>query len=100
MTGVVTDKGEIEAEYVVNCGGMWGRELGQMAGVNVPLHAAEHYYLITEPIEGIHRDLPILNDAARFAYYREETGGMLIGLFEPVAAPWGMAKPGGLGGIP
>jgi glycine cleavage system aminomethyltransferase T len=56
----------------------------------VPLHAAEHYYLITEPIEGIHRDLPILDDPARFAYYREETGGLMIGLFEPVAAPWGM----------
>lgn len=90
VTGVVTDRGKIEAEYVVNCGGMWGRELGQMAGVNVPLHAAEHYYLITKPIDGIHRDLPILNDPARFAYYREETGGMMIGLFEPVAAPWGM----------
>jgi 4-methylaminobutanoate oxidase (formaldehyde-forming) len=61
-----------------------------MAGVNVPLHAAEHYYLITEPIEGIHPDLPVVDDAARFAYYREETGGLLIGLFEPVAAPWGM----------
>jgi glycine cleavage system aminomethyltransferase T/glycine/D-amino acid oxidase-like deaminating enzyme len=90
VTGVVTDKGEIKADYVVNCGGMWGRELGQMAGVNVPLHAAEHYYLITEPIDGIHPDLPILDDPARFAYYREETGGLLIGLFEPVAAPWGM----------
>jgi 4-methylaminobutanoate oxidase (formaldehyde-forming) len=90
VTGVVTDKGGIKAEYVVNCGGMWARELGQMAGVNVPLHAAEHYYLITEPIDGIHPDLPILDDASRFAYYREETGGLLIGLFEPVAAPWGM----------
>jgi heterotetrameric sarcosine oxidase gamma subunit len=90
VTGVVTEKGEIEAEYVVNCGGMWGRELGKMAGVNVPLHAAEHYYLITEPIKGVPRDLPILDDPARFAYYREETGGLMIGLFEPVAAPWGM----------
>jgi heterotetrameric sarcosine oxidase gamma subunit len=94
VTGVVTEKGEIAreiaAEYVVNCGGMWGRELGQMAGVAVPLHAAEHYYLITEPIDGIHPDLPIVDDAARFAYYREETGGLMIGLFEPVAAPWGM----------
>jgi glycine cleavage system aminomethyltransferase T/glycine/D-amino acid oxidase-like deaminating enzyme len=90
VTGVVTDRGEIEAEVVVNCGGMWGRELGRMAGVNVPLHAAEHYYLITEPIEGMHPDMPILDDPARFAYYREETGGLMIGLFEPVAAPWGM----------
>jgi len=90
VSGVVTDRGKIEAEYVVNCGGIWGRELGQMAGVNVPLHAAEHYYLITEPIDGIHRDLPILDDPARYAYYREETGGLMIGLFEPVAAPWAM----------
>jgi heterotetrameric sarcosine oxidase gamma subunit len=90
VCGVVTDRGEIEAEVVVNCGGMWGRELGLMAGVNVPLHAAEHYYLITEPIEGMHPDMPILDDPARFAYYREETGGLMIGLFEPVAVPWGM----------
>ncbi len=90
VTGVVTDKGEIEAEYVVNCGGMWARELGQMAGVNVPLHAAEHYYLITEPIEGMHRDLPIVEDPDLFAYYREEMGGLMLGMFEPVAAPWGM----------
>jgi glycine cleavage system aminomethyltransferase T/glycine/D-amino acid oxidase-like deaminating enzyme len=90
VTGVLTDKGEIEAEYVVNCAGMWGREVGQMAGVNVPLHAAEHYYLITEPIEGMHRDLPILEESARYAYYREEVGGLLLGVFEPVAQPWGM----------
>ena len=90
VTGVVTNKGEIEAEYVVNCGGMWGRELGKMAGVNVPLHAAEHYYLITEPIEGMHPDLPIVEDPDLFAYYREEMGGLMLGLFEPVAGPWGM----------
>jgi glycine cleavage system aminomethyltransferase T len=94
VTGVITAKGEIEAEYVVNCCGMWAREVGQMAGVNVPLHAAEHYYLITEPIEGIRRDMPIVEDPARYAYYREETGGLMLGLFEPVAKPWGM------GGIP
>jgi glycine cleavage system aminomethyltransferase T/glycine/D-amino acid oxidase-like deaminating enzyme len=90
VVGVATDKGDIEAEYVVNCGGMWGREIGKMAGVNVPLHAAEHYYLITEPIEGVHRDLPIIEDPEKFAYYREEVGGIMIGLFEPVAKPWGM----------
>ncbi|NIU57150.1 MAG: FAD-dependent oxidoreductase, partial [Phycisphaerae bacterium] len=90
VTGVVTDRGEIEAEYVVNCGGMWAREIGKMAGVNVPLHAAEHYYLITEPIEGIHRDMPIVEDPDLFGYYREEMGGLMLGLFEPVAGPWGM----------
>jgi glycine cleavage system aminomethyltransferase T/glycine/D-amino acid oxidase-like deaminating enzyme len=94
VTGVVTDRGEIEAEYVVNCGGIWARELGKMAGVNVPLHAAEHYYLITESIDGMHPDMPIVEDPDRFAYYREEVGGLMIGFFEPVAKPWGM------GGIP
>jgi len=90
VSGVITDKGEIEAEYVVNCCGLWGREVGKMAGVKVPLHAAEHYYLITEPIEGLHRDLPIVEDPTRYAYYREEVGGLMLGLFEPVSGPWGM----------
>ncbi len=90
VTGVVTEKGDIEAEYVVNCAGMWGRELGKLAGVNVPLQAAEHYYLLTEPIEGVQPDLPIIEDFGRYAYFREEVGGLLVGFFEPVAAPWGM----------
>ena len=91
VTGVTTDRGDVEAEYVVNCGGMWAREIGRMAGVNVPLHAAEHYYLITEPLEGVHRDLPIVEDPDLYAYFREEAGGkLMIGLFEPVASPWGM----------
>jgi len=91
VTGVTTNQGDIEAEYVVNCGGMWAREIGRMAGVNVPLHAAEHYYLISEPMGGIHRDLPIVEDPDLYAYFREEVGGkLMIGLFEPVAAPWGM----------
>ena len=92
VTGVVTDSGAIEAEYVVNCAGMWSREVGAMAGVSVPLQAIEHAYLISEPIEGVSSDLPIFEDPDRFAYYREETGGLLIGLFEPVAAPWSIDK--------
>jgi glycine/D-amino acid oxidase-like deaminating enzyme len=76
VTGVITDKGEIQAEYVVNCAGMWGREIGKLAGVNVPLQPMEHYYLITEPIEGITPDLPVLVDLGKYAYYREETGGV------------------------
>jgi glycine cleavage system aminomethyltransferase T/glycine/D-amino acid oxidase-like deaminating enzyme len=88
VTGVVTDKGEIEAEYVVNCAGMWAGEVGKLAGVNIPLQAAEHYYLITEPIEGVTADLPVLVDPDRYAYYREEGGGFLLGVFEPVGAPW------------
>jgi len=90
VTGVVTNKGDIEAKYVVNCCGMWARDVGKMAGVDVPLQAAEHYYLITEPIEGVHADLPILEDVDRYAYFREEVGGLMLGLFEPVAVPWGM----------
>jgi heterotetrameric sarcosine oxidase gamma subunit len=90
VTGVITDKGEIQAEYVVNCAGMWGREIGKLAGVNVPLQPMEHYYLITEPIEGITPDLPVLVDLGKYAYYREETGGVLFGLFEPNAAPWAL----------
>lgn len=94
VTGVVTTKGDVEAEYVVNCAGMWGREIGKMAGVNVPLQAAEHYYLLTEPIDGVHPDLPIIEDFGRYSYFREEVGGLLVGFFEPVAAAWGV------GGIP
>ena len=92
VTGVVTDSGAIEAEYVVNCAGMWGREVGAMAGVSVPLQAIEHAYLISEPFEGVSPDLPIFEDPDRFAYYREEVGGLMVGLFEPVAAPWSLDK--------
>lgn len=90
VTGVSTDKGDIKAEYVVNCAGMWARQFGEMAGVNLPLQAAEHYYLITEDMEGLHRDLPVLEDPDSYAYYREEVGGMMIGIFEPVAKPWNL----------
>jgi glycine cleavage system aminomethyltransferase T/glycine/D-amino acid oxidase-like deaminating enzyme len=92
VTGVRVVRGgvetEIEAEYVVNCAGMWARELAARSGVSVPLQAAEHYYLITDQIDGIRADLPVLEDPARYGYYREETGGLMVGLFEGVAAPW------------
>jgi len=87
--GVDTNQGSIHAEYVINCAGMWARKVGKMAGVDIPLQAAEHYYLITEPMEGASPDLPVLEDVDRYAYYREETGGLMLGLFEPVAVPWG-----------
>ena len=90
VTGVVTSQGQIEAEIVVNCAGLWGRQLGKLAGVNVPLQAAEHYYLLTQPIEGVHPELPIIEDFERYSYFREEVGGLLVGFFEPVAAPWGV----------
>ena len=89
--GVQTERGPLRSEYVVNCGGMWAREIGQMAGVDVPLQAAEHYYLISEPIEGVRKELPILRNPEKAAYVREEPGSkILLGFFEPVAAPWGM----------
>ncbi|MBO0845110.1 MAG: GcvT family protein [Nocardioides sp.] len=85
-----TDDGRelIECEYVVNCTGMWARELGEKSGVVIPNQAAEHYYLITDTIEGIDPNAPIFEDPAAYGYYREEGGGMMVGLFEPRAAAW------------
>ena len=88
VTGVRTPHGDIEAEYVVNCAGIWARQLGELAGVNIPLQAAEHYYLLTEPIDGVDGSWPVLEDPANYGYYREEGGGLMLGLFEPVCAPW------------
>lgn len=88
ITGVITDQGETAVEYVVNCAGMWANKVGKMAGVNVPLQPTEHYYLITEAIEGVDANLPVLVDMDKYAYYREEVGGILFGIFEPVSAPW------------
>lgn len=88
VSGVETDHGHIEAEYVVNCAGMWARQVGALAGVNVPLQTAEHYYLISDQIPGISKTMPVLEDPASYGYFREETGGMMVGLFEPVCAPW------------
>jgi 4-methylaminobutanoate oxidase (formaldehyde-forming) len=85
---VQTPFGEIEAEYVVNCAGVWARQLGARSGVNIPLQAAEHYYLITEKIPEISPSFPVLEDPGSYGYYREEVGGLLVGLFEPVCAPW------------
>jgi len=90
VSGVATEQGDVNCEIVVNCAGMWGRELGKLAGVNVPLHAAEHYYLVTEPMEGMHKDLPTLRDPGGYTYFREEVGALLAGFFEPNAIPWGM----------
>jgi heterotetrameric sarcosine oxidase gamma subunit len=86
--GVRTDKGDIEAEIVVNCAGQWAKQVGAMAGVNVPLHSAEHFYVVTEDIDGVHPDLPILRDPDGYTYFKEEVGGLVIGGFEPEAKPW------------
>ena len=90
VTGVVTDRGTISADVVVNATGMWAREFGARAGVSVPLQAAEHYYLITDTVDWAHPDLPVVEDPDRYGYYREEGGGILVGLFEPVAGPWSL----------
>ncbi len=88
VTGVRTNLGDIQAEFVVNTAGMWARQFGEMAGVNIPNQAAEHYYLITEEFKEMTPDLPILEDPSSYGYYREEVGGLMIGMFEPVCAPW------------
>lgn len=88
-TGVVTDRGEISSDYVVNCAGMWARQIGDWAGVSVPLQAAEHYYVILEGVE-IDRRWPVLEDPSCYAYLREEGGGLMLGLFETEAAPWSL----------
>ena len=88
VVGLDTDQGPIEAEIVVNCAGQWAKAVGALAGVNVPLHSAEHFYVVTEQIEGVHRNLPILRDPDGYTYFKEEVGGLVVGGFEPVAKPW------------
>ena len=90
VTGVMTDQGPIEADYVVNAGGMWAREIGAMAGVVVPLHACEHFYIVTEGIDGLTSNLPVLRVPDECAYYKEDAGKILLGAFEPNSKPWGM----------
>ncbi len=94
VTGVATEAGEVRADVVVNCAGMWAREVGGWANVTVPLHAAEHFYIVTQPIAGLASGLPILRDADACSYFKEDTGKLLVGWFEPQAKPWGE------GGIP
>jgi heterotetrameric sarcosine oxidase gamma subunit len=87
VSGVRTARGDIRTEIVVNCAGMWARQFGALAGVTVANQAAEHYYLITEAIKNL-PDMPVLEDPSNFGYYRIEGSGLMIGLFEPVCAPW------------
>jgi len=88
ITGVRTDQGDVEAEIVVNCAGQWAKQVGAMCGVTVPLHAAEHFYVVTEQVDGVHRDFPILRDPDGYTYVKEEVGGLVVGGFEPDAKPW------------
>jgi glycine cleavage system aminomethyltransferase T/glycine/D-amino acid oxidase-like deaminating enzyme len=88
VTGVSTDRGDVEAEVVVNCAGQWAKAVGALAGVTVPLHSAEHFYVVTEQIDGMHPDLPVLRDPDGWTYFKEEVGGLVVGGFEPQAKPW------------
>jgi len=82
--------GHIACDMIVNCAGMWGYEVGRMAGINVPLHACEHFYIVSEPIDGLSQ-LPVLRVPDECAYYKEDAGKMLLGAFEPNSKPWAMA---------
>jgi glycine cleavage system aminomethyltransferase T/glycine/D-amino acid oxidase-like deaminating enzyme len=93
-TGVVTDQGEIAAEYVVIATGMWSRALGKSCGVNIPLQACEHFYIVTEDFPDLAPTLPVLRDPDHCAYFKEDAGKLLLGAFEPNAIPWAV------GGIP
>ena len=102
VTGIVVEKGAVagvryrhggderyfRCETIVNCAGQWARDFGKLAGVNVPLFPAEHFYVVTRPIPGVHPDLPVMRDPDGYIYYKEEVGGLVMGGFEPVAKPW------------
>src|SRR5215831_7013352 len=88
VTGVRTARGDVEAEIVFNCAGQWAKQVGAWCGVTVPLHSCEHFYVVTEQIDGVHRDLPVLRDPDGYTYFKEEVGGLIVGGFEPDAKPW------------
>jgi 4-methylaminobutanoate oxidase (formaldehyde-forming) len=88
VTGVRTEAGDVDAEIVVNCAGQWAKQIGARAGATVPLHSAEHFYVVSERIDGVHPDLPVLRDPDGYTYFKEEVGGLVIGGFEPEAKPW------------
>ncbi len=88
VTGVRTSQGDILCDVVVNCAGQWAREVGELAGVNVPLVSVEHQYMITEEVEGLSRDMPTIRDPDRRIYFKEEVGGLVAGVYEPNPKPW------------
>ena len=90
VTGVSTGGGDVQADYVVLCAGMWTRDLAASIGVNVPLHACEHYYALFESVAGLDENLPVIRDYDACTYYKHDAGKLLVGAFEPHARPWGM----------
>ena len=89
VTGVATAHGEVDADCVVICAGMWTRDLAASIGVNVPLHACEHYYALFESVEGLDLSFPVVRDYDACTYYKYDAGKLLVGAFEPEARPWG-----------
>ena len=106
VTGVLVERGhvagvryrtpdheaDVRCDTIVNCAGQWARELGALSGVSVPVFSAEHFYLVTRPIPGVHSNLPVMRDPDGYIYYKEEVGGLVMGGFEPVAKPWDVAR--------
>ena len=88
VVGVETDQGYVEADSVVLAGGMWTRQLAGDVGINVPLHACEHFYIVTEPLDGMPPDTPTLRDPTNYTYFKEETGKIMAGFFEPRGKLW------------
>jgi 4-methylaminobutanoate oxidase (formaldehyde-forming) len=98
-TNKAGETGRVSAEIVVLCGGQWSRTLGRKLGVAVPLFSCEHYYIVTDIIAGVHRDMPVMRDPDGYIYFKEEVGGLLMGGFEPDATPW-LQSAAHRGGIP
>lgn len=90
VCGVNTEYGDISCDYVINCAGMWGRQVGKMAGVSIPLHAAVHMHAITKPIEGLKKIFPCVRDFDGRTYFKADNSAILFGGFEKIAQPWGM----------
>ncbi len=87
--GVETTGGTIRADRIVIASGLWSRDLGRSIGVNIPLHACEHFYIVSEPIAGLPRDMPVVRVPDECTYYKEDAGKLMVGAFEPRAKPWG-----------
>ena len=95
IVGVVTDQGEVACETVVNCAGQWARQLGALAGIDVPLQPVRHQYIVTEAIDGLSSDAPTVRDPDRRTYFKEEVGGLVMGGYEPDPKAWETGLPGG-----
>ena len=88
VVGVQTTQGLVKCDRVVNCGGMWARQIGALAGVNVPLQPVKHQYIITEKVDGLSPDAPTIRDPDRRTYFKEEVGGLVFGGYEPNPISW------------